>query len=100
MFTPSADYLESRPFKIFISLLDKWEIGAALTELLVYDAFRAVKSLIQAGGEAGEDVTMTASTLYEAVEPPIIWKHLLTRVFGELTGDGTQTEVKSLFLFM
>ncbi|KAG5220330.1 Dopey, N-terminal-domain-containing protein [Salix suchowensis] len=95
MFAPSADYLESRPFKIFISLLDKWEVGAALTEVLVYDAFRAVKSLIQAGGDAGEDMTMTASTLYEAVEPQIIWKHLLTHVFGELTGDGAQTEIFS-----
>ncbi|KDQ31322.1 hypothetical protein PLEOSDRAFT_1102291 [Pleurotus ostreatus PC15] len=100
MFAPSADYLESRPFKIFISLLDKWEVGAALTEVLVYDAFRAVKSLIQAGGDAGEDMTMTASTLYEAVEPQIIWKHLLTHVFGELTGDGAQTEAVRMVSFI
>ena len=32
-----------RPFKIFISLLDKWEIGGVLTEVLVLDAFASLK---------------------------------------------------------
>jgi len=32
-----------RPFKIFISLLDKWEIGAVLTEVLVLDAFGSLQ---------------------------------------------------------
>jgi hypothetical protein len=54
MFSPSADYSESRPFKIFISLLDKWEIGSPLTEALVYDAFKAIKQLVDSGG--AEDV--------------------------------------------
>lgn len=36
---------------------------------------------------------MTASTLYEAVEPQILWRHLLTSIFDEIMGDGTQTEV-------
>ncbi|KAJ3872338.1 Dopey, N-terminal-domain-containing protein, partial [Lentinula edodes] len=38
MLSPSGEYSESRPFKIFISLLDKWEIGAALSEVLIYDS--------------------------------------------------------------
>lgn len=36
---------------------------------------------------------MTASTLYEAVEPEIIWQQLLAAVFLEITGDGAQFEV-------
>jgi hypothetical protein len=36
---------------------------------------------------------MTASTLYEAVEPQIIWKHLLTTVVSELLSDGSLFEV-------
>lgn len=63
MFSPSSDYSESRPFKIFISLLDKWEIGAALTEKIVYDSFKAIKQLIESGsdsdgGGTGKDVRM------------------------------------------
>lgn len=33
-----------RPFKIFLSLLDKWEIGSALSERLVIPALRAVQT--------------------------------------------------------
>lgn len=36
---------------------------------------------------------MTASTLYEAVEPQILWRHVLTTVFDEIMGDGSKTEV-------
>ncbi|KAF8215761.1 Dopey, N-terminal-domain-containing protein [Mycena galopus ATCC 62051] len=99
MLSPSGEYAESRPFKIFISLLDKWEIGAPLTESLVFDAFKSIKRLIQTA-DGGEDVTMTAGTLYEAVEPPVLWKQLLSAVFEELTGDGTQTEAIRMVLFL
>lgn len=37
---------------------------------------------------------MTASILYEAVEPHIVWKQLLNAILNELTGDGTQNEVR------
>jgi len=47
MFSPSGEYSESRPFKIFISLLDKWEIGSALTDILVLDALKAIRFLMQ-----------------------------------------------------
>lgn len=56
MFSPSADYSPSRPFKIFISLLDKWEIGSLLTEALVFDSFRALRDGIESGPDAGDDV--------------------------------------------
>lgn len=56
MFSPSTEYPESRPFKIFISVLDKWEIGGALTEAMVLDAFKALKSLIESDAASNEDV--------------------------------------------
>jgi hypothetical protein len=37
---------------------------------------------------------MTASMLYEAVEPHIVWQQLLTAVLNELTGDGSRNEVR------
>lgn len=57
MMTPSGEYAESRPFKIFISLLDKWEIGTLLTEALVLDAFKSIKRLSDNPVETGEDVS-------------------------------------------
>jgi hypothetical protein len=61
MFSPSGEYSESRPFKIFISLLDKWEIGSPLTDVLVLDAFRALKQLLASGG--ADDVRHPPSVL-------------------------------------
>lgn len=59
MFAPSGEYSESRPFKIFISLLDKWEIGSALTDVLVLDALKAILSLMQrSADENNEDVRL------------------------------------------
>lgn len=37
---------------------------------------------------------MTASILYEAVEPHIVWKQLLAAILNELVGDGLQHEVR------
>ncbi len=56
MTSPSGEYSESRPFKIFISLLDKWEIGASLTDVLVFDSFKALKGLVLASTDGSEDV--------------------------------------------
>lgn len=57
MVNPSAEYSESRPFKIFVSLLDKWEVGGPLTEVLVYSAFKAIEKHIEAETESSEDVS-------------------------------------------
>ncbi|KAH9043683.1 Dopey, N-terminal-domain-containing protein [Lactarius pseudohatsudake] len=100
MTSPSTEYPESRPFKVFISLLDKWEIGGALTEAIVLDVFKALKSLIESDTTSGGDVVMTASTLYEAVEPHIVWKQLLNTILNELTGDGMQNEAVRLARFI
>lgn len=36
---------------------------------------------------------MAASTLYEAVEPRILWKQIFTSILGDIRGDGSQDEV-------
>ncbi|KAI6136235.1 Dopey, N-terminal-domain-containing protein [Pisolithus sp. B1] len=91
MFTPSEEYAESRPFKIFISLLDKWEIGSPLTEVLIYDALKAINQHMESKSIISNDVAMTASTLLEAVEPSILWKKLLHSVLYSIH-DGKRPE--------
>ncbi|KAI5833359.1 hypothetical protein K523DRAFT_343112 [Schizophyllum commune Tattone D] len=100
MDAPSGEYPESRPFKIFISLLDKWEVGAPLTETLVYDALLDLKRLMQASHDPSSDIAMTASTLYEAVEPQILCKQLLGSITSEIIGDGKRTEAIQLTVFV
>ncbi|KAG8219398.1 Dopey, N-terminal-domain-containing protein [Butyriboletus roseoflavus] len=100
MFAPSGEYSESRPFKIFISLLDKWEIGSLLTEALIYDALKALRQHLTAESEMREDITMTASTLLEAAEPSILWKHLLKAILSAINSSEHQLEAISLTLFL
>ncbi|TFY81819.1 hypothetical protein EWM64_g2190 [Hericium alpestre] len=99
MFT-STEYAESRPFKIFISLLDKWEVGGPLTEVLALDAFTALKKSIEENTESREEVVMTASTLYEAVEPQVVWKQLLRTIISDLTADSIQCDAINLAYFV
>lgn len=42
---------------------------------------------------------MTASTLYEAIEPQLLWKHFLSVVFDEILEGGTRSEVIILWSF-
>ena len=43
---------------------------------------------------------MTASTLYEAVEPQILCKQLLGSITSEIIGDGKKTEAIQLTVFV
>jgi hypothetical protein len=38
---------------------------------------------------------MTASTLYEAIEPQLLWKQLLTAIFAEIVASNKQFEASS-----
>ncbi|KZT08595.1 uncharacterized protein LAESUDRAFT_757319 [Laetiporus sulphureus 93-53] len=100
MFSPLADYSPSRPYKIFVSLLDKWEIGFPLTEVLVYDAFKALKATIEAGSDSGDDLSITASTVYEAVEPQLLWKQMFTAIYNEVALEKSRTEACDMVQYL
>lgn len=74
---------DTRPFKIFVSLLDRWEIGAPVTEALAIDALTALKAGL-GRSEESDDILMAATTLYEALEPQILWQQLYTAVRREI----------------
>jgi hypothetical protein len=40
--------------------MDKWEVGGPLTDVLVYDAFKAIKRSTESAGR-GEDVSTPLS---------------------------------------
>jgi len=80
--------------------------------VLIYDSFAAIKQHVEASSNGKEDVSevifqvfplyaqphviqvvMTASTLYEAAEPQLVWRKLLHAVFDDITGDGETFKV-------
>ncbi|BGP38275.1 hypothetical protein JCM10449v2_002204 [Rhodotorula kratochvilovae] len=75
----------ARGFKVFISLLDKWEIGALLTERCVVDAATALRGKL-AEGESDE-LLMTGNMLFEVLDPFLLWKQLFAAVRADLAGE-------------
>lgn len=43
---------------------------------------------------------MTASTVYDAVEPQVAWKMLLTHLLDNLVADGTKIEAVQMMAFI
>ncbi|THH09322.1 hypothetical protein EW145_g2101 [Phellinidium pouzarii] len=100
MYNPSSDYSNARPFKIYISLLDKWEIGAPLTEVLIYDALKSIKKTVDKSTDGGEDILITANTLYESVELRAVWKQLFKTVRDEILNSETERTCIDVLLFV
>lgn len=84
-----------KPFKVFLSLLDRWEVGAALSNKLVMPALEAIRAgLPRVSASIREEVSSffsplcpetddvqmidTATAVYEAVEPIIVWRAMFT----------------------
>lgn len=53
----ASPHPDARPFKIFISLLDKWELGGPLVDVLLYDSLKAIKRSVLADSETSADVS-------------------------------------------
>ncbi|CAE6407081.1 unnamed protein product [Rhizoctonia solani] len=90
---------DTRPFKIFVSLLDRWEIGGPLTELLVVDAFRALKNALERSPD-NIDLVTAANTLYEAIEPQILWQQLYTTARSEILGGTSDLKALEMIRFI
>lgn len=56
MLNPSSDYANSRPYKIFVSMLQKWEIGYDLTGKHIFVALRSIKKAVEENLDTGEEV--------------------------------------------
>lgn len=73
--TPGAP--SSRPFKVFIALLDKWEIGHPLSERIAYDAFVVLYRAHEHANPADvENIEVLTRSLFDAVEPHILWSSI------------------------
>ncbi|GAA5831398.1 hypothetical protein JCM3766R1_001734 [Sporobolomyces carnicolor] len=87
-----------RPFKIFISLLDKWEIGGILTEVLVLDAFESLKNNLRPGDDHDE-LLLTGNMLFEILDPFLLWKQIYHSIRSALT-EGQSTQAIDLVRFI
>ena len=63
-------------FKVFLSLLDKWEIGETLSQRLAIPALNALQRQDSSKSDTDEGALATASAVYESIEPITIWSAL------------------------
>lgn len=89
-----------RPYRIFLSLLDKWAVGAGLTSALALDSLRALQWQVEGckgGGSAqlqANELLTTAGTLFDAFDKAILARSLLAELEGEV--DKAQSEGESV----
>ncbi|GAA5834665.1 hypothetical protein JCM9279_007075 [Rhodotorula babjevae] len=88
----------ARGFKVFISLLDKWEIGALLTESCVVDAAKALESKL--GDGDSDELLLTGNMLLEVLDPFLLWKQLFVALRADLAGDPSSEDAVELARFV
>ncbi len=87
-----------KPYRIFVSLLDKWEIGQSLTRVLALDAFHAISLQVARGQE--EDLMTTAKMLFEVVDPFLLFGQFLQAITEQFeastaSAQGTSTPTET-----
>ncbi|KAK8155564.1 Dopey, N-terminal-domain-containing protein [Phyllosticta citribraziliensis] len=69
---------KARPFRVCLSLMDRWEVGGLLVPALFLPALESARVYREtAGREAFEDVLRSASIFFDGVESGLIWGKIL-----------------------
>lgn len=92
-----------KPYRIFISLLDKWEIGQSLTRVLALDAFHAISVHVARGQH--EELMTTAKMLFEVVDPFLLYGRFLDAIIESFQSQksaskATYTQPLALLCFV
>ncbi len=87
----ALDTLErQKPYRIFVSLLDKWEIGQSLTRVLALDAFHAIS--LQVAKRQEEELVTTAKMLFEVIDPFLLYGRFLHAITQTMQSKQGSTE--------
>lgn len=88
----SEDEVERlKSYKIFNSLLDKWEIGFPLSEVLVLDMLPSFRHVDLSSQQ--ETLSVACGILYESLDPFVIWQQLFLAVRSDFDQAQSMGEV-------
>ena len=85
---------KARPFRICLSLMDRWEIGGLVVPQVFLPAMESVwryRSLAPSK-EALEEVLRSANVFFDAIESSLIWAELTKIVIGALKTEDPKSE--------
>ncbi|CAB4494243.1 hypothetical protein RhiirA1_417017 [Rhizophagus irregularis] len=89
-----------RPYKILISLMDKWEIGQPIVQEILIDVLWSLKNHVDKS-EFGVELLQTANMFLEMIEPYLIWMKLYGLVQDRFSAqDGLDTSALDLVDFV
>ncbi len=81
----------SRPFRIALSLMDRWEIGSPVVNTIFLSLIRSLHAYQQTATSREEfgDVFRSANVFFDGVESSLIWSKMLGLVLadGKVKGD-------------
>ncbi|RIA92963.1 Dopey, N-terminal-domain-containing protein [Glomus cerebriforme] len=89
-----------RPYKILISLMDKWEIGQPIVQELLIDVLWSLKNHVDKS-DFGVELIQTANMFLEMIDPYLIWMKLYGLVQDRFSAqDGLDTSALDLVDFV
>lgn len=97
--TPGLDVThKSRPFRICLALMDRWEIGGPLIPKIFLPAMRSLHEYsLQAESKNVSEVVRSANGFFDGVEASLIWESLLEILREALERDHAATRNLELF---
>ncbi|EEP76156.1 conserved hypothetical protein [Uncinocarpus reesii 1704] len=83
----------AKPFRISLSLMDRWEVGGLIVPEIFLPVMRSVQEYnhIAASKAKFDEVLRSASAFFDGVESSLIFSELLTLVLGS-TQDGASSQ--------
>jgi hypothetical protein len=83
----------ARPFRVCLSLMDRWEVGGLIVPELFLPALQSVQTYSEhASKEQVDEVMRSASAFFDGVDSALIWGKLTHLVTSSLDGSTTKQE--------
>ncbi|EWC46743.1 hypothetical protein DRE_03988 [Drechslerella stenobrocha 248] len=76
----------ARPYRILLSLMDRWEIGGSVVPKLFFPAMKSARQYETAAPspEKYQEVLRSAAQFFDGVEPGLVWSELLEMLLTAL----------------
>ncbi|CAH1756245.1 1732_t:CDS:10 [Entrophospora sp. SA101] len=88
-----------KPYKILISLMDKWEIGQPIIQELLIEILQSLKIKVE-NSSFGQELLQTANMFLEMIDPYLIWMKLYNSIDDGFSADGLDTSGLELVNFV
>lgn len=83
----------ARPFRVCLSLMDRWEVGGLIVPDIFLPALQSVQSYCEtASKEQADEIMKSASAFFDGVDSGLIWGKLIFMVTSALDTQKTSRE--------